>query len=147
MAVGNGPSQRFALTGIFGPTYACQVTIRRALDWSDAATVRTYDGRVLRMRLVIGWEKPRTDWLHDAATAGGGSIFELALIGAGLLRESVWALRYRLQKRRDWWLVKQVDDDEPVAVLHPDRGSATDEAERELQAAVAAGGRYLPYGE
>ncbi len=121
------------------------MSIRRALDLSETATVRTSDGRLLRMRLVVGWERPTTNWLDEAATSGGGSAFEFALIGAALLRDGARALAYRLQNRRDWWLVKQVDD-EPQAILHRDRSSAIERAERELQAAVAAGGRYLPYG-
>ena len=126
-------------------TYPFQVTIRRALDWSQAATVRTSDGRLLRLRIVVGWDSPTASWLDEAS--GGGSILDLALIAVALTRDGIRALRYRLRGRRDWCLIKQVDDDNPVVAVHPDRTRATDEAEQELQAAVRAGGRYLPYGQ
>lgn len=98
------------------------------------------------MRLVIGWESPTTDWLHEAATSGGSSPLDFAVLGVAFLRDGARALRYRFRKRRDWWIVKQVDDDEPLATLHPDRAIAAKIAERELQDVVVAGGRYLPYG-
>ena len=128
-------------------TYPSRVTIRRALDLSEAATVRTADGRLLRMRLMVGWESPTTNWLDEAAASGRGSVIESALAGAGIVRDAVRALRYRFQRRQDWWLVRDLDNEAPLARLHPDRASATQQAEHELQAAVAAGGRYLPYGE
>lgn len=115
-----------------------------ALELSQAATVRTADGRHLDMRLVVGWDSPTPTWLDDCASDPSELGLALALLTSA--RDGIRALRYRLAGRTDWWTVRQLEDDEPEAVRHVDLGAAIAAAEQELLAAVAAGGTYRPYG-
>jgi hypothetical protein len=119
--------------------------IRRALELSREATVQTVGGAYLHVRLVPGWDDPVPGTLETLTDSAGG--FLGVLTGAvELAREAHRRRKYRKDKRTDWWLVSRVGNDEPAVVRVADLETAEDAAERMLHAAIAAGGRYAPYG-
>ncbi len=120
--------------------------VRRALELSREATVKTAAGTYLRVRLVPGWDDPVPGDLERFATEAGGTLPGVVLGLVELARESRRRRGYRRSKRTDWWLVSQLGDEEPAVLRVDDLARAEDAAERMLHAAIAAGGRYAPYG-
>lgn len=121
------------------------MSVRRALELSQQASVRTPEGQVLHLRLAVGWERPEPGLLDQLEHSGVGLVELVVLLGTGA-RDAVRARRYRRAGRTDWWTLRVLDDGEPEATRHPDRAAAVAAAERELLEAVGRGGRYLPYG-
>lgn len=121
------------------------MTLRRALEFSEAASVRTAEGPVLQVRLMVGWDRPEPTLLDHLSDCGVGLV-ELFASLAGLGRDSVRALRYRRAGRTDWWTVRTLDQADPEHTRHADKAAALAAAERDLLDAIARGGTYLPYG-